>query len=44
LISEKGEIKLADFGNCGEFTNSKKISNSLIGTPYWMSPEVIKLR
>ncbi|XP_065663747.1 serine/threonine-protein kinase TAO3 isoform X2 [Hydra vulgaris] len=37
LLSERGVVKLADFGS-----GSMKVpANSFVGTPYWMSPEVI---
>jgi len=40
LLNERGEIKLGDFGTCGElFVNDKrKIRTSFVGTPYWMAP------
>eukprot|EP00111_Clytia_hemisphaerica_P013896 TCONS_00040898-protein len=37
LLSEKGIVKLADFGSA----SMKSPANSFVGTPYWMSPEVI---
>ncbi|KAL4472278.1 hypothetical protein ABPG72_011639 [Tetrahymena utriculariae] len=41
LLNEKGEAKLADFGVSAEqiYTNAEK--QTLMGTPYWMSPEVL---
>jgi len=38
LLSSTGRIILADFGNATQLT----VDNSVIGTPYWMAPELIK--
>ena len=38
LITKDGKIKLADFGFCAENTGRRR---SVVGTPYWMSPEVV---
>ena len=40
LISKKGNIKICDFG-ISKFLNFNKITNTLIGTPYFMSPEQV---
>jgi len=39
LINSKGELKLADFGFCCSDTVKHR---SVVGTPYWMAPEVVK--
>ena len=38
LITKKGEIKICDFGIC-KFLDYNKVTNTCIGTPYFMSPE-----
>ncbi|KAI8077284.1 kinase-like domain-containing protein [Gilbertella persicaria] len=42
LLNMRGEVKLADFGHCAQLTPSQPERNSIVGTPYWMAPEVIK--
>ncbi|KAF7726701.1 p21 protein (Cdc42 Rac)-activated kinase [Apophysomyces ossiformis] len=42
LLNMRGEVKLADFGHCAQLTKHQPKRNSVVGTPYWMSPEVIK--
>ncbi|XP_031648037.1 mitogen-activated protein kinase kinase kinase kinase 2 isoform X5 [Oncorhynchus kisutch] len=40
LITERGDVKLADFGVAAEISASVAKRKSFIGTPYWMAPEV----
>eukprot|EP01113_Clastostelium_recurvatum_P035421 TRINITY_DN493_c0_g1_i2.p1 TRINITY_DN493_c0_g1~~TRINITY_DN493_c0_g1_i2.p1 ORF type:complete len:765 (-),score=145.96 TRINITY_DN493_c0_g1_i2:45-2339(-) len=41
LISSSGEMKIADFGYAAQLSNQKKQRTTVVGTPYWMSPELI---
>ncbi len=38
LITKEGEIKICDFGIC-KFLDYNKVTNTSIGTPFFMSPE-----
>ena len=42
LITSAGTIKLCDFGASSNLTNSIVKRSTVIGTPYWMAPEIIK--
>ncbi|CAO3594036.1 unnamed protein product [Absidia cylindrospora] len=42
LINARGDIKLADFSQCAQLTLKQDKRRSVVGTPYWMAPEVIK--
>jgi len=42
LLGEHGEIKIADFGYAAQLTKQKTKRQTIVGTPYWMAPELIR--
>ena len=42
MVSSSGVCKLSDFTHAGELSAGVTSRHSVIGTPYWMAPEVIK--
>ncbi|XP_077183170.1 serine/threonine-protein kinase 10 isoform X2 [Paroedura picta] len=41
LLTQDGDIKLADFGVSAKNMKTLQRRDSFIGTPYWMAPEVV---
>eukprot|EP01100_Stratorugosa_tubuloviscum_P008656 TRINITY_DN35_c0_g6_i1.p1 TRINITY_DN35_c0_g6~~TRINITY_DN35_c0_g6_i1.p1 ORF type:complete len:449 (-),score=214.56 TRINITY_DN35_c0_g6_i1:272-1618(-) len=42
LLGANGEVKVADFGYAAQLTKEKAKRNTIVGTPYWMAPELIR--
>lgn len=42
LLTQGGRIKLSDFGVSAQLSESLEGRKTVIGTPYWMAPEIIQ--
>ncbi|ELP92705.1 serine/threonine protein kinase, putative [Entamoeba invadens IP1] len=42
LLKKDGSVKLSDFGYAAQLTKQKSCRTSIVGTPYWMPPELIR--
>ncbi|KAH3756538.1 Serine/threonine-protein kinase PAK 2 [Pelomyxa schiedti] len=44
LLGRDGTCKIGDFGYASSLSNPHSLRHSIVGTPYWMAPEVVKTK
>nr|XP_030128779.3 serine/threonine-protein kinase PAK 3 isoform X1 [Taeniopygia guttata] len=42
LLGMDGSVKLTDFGLCAQLTQERSTRCTVLGTPYWVAPEILK--
>jgi len=42
LVTQEGNVKIADFGVCAQLNWEDDIRHSYVGTSFWMAPEILQ--